>query len=419
MYVFNHNRDVTVAAVASNNIVAIEQTSNLDDAAKKLKIATSKEAEAKLKNYQKRVISMNESLLQLYTNKYSACRDQAQKLIEKYPDNDSLYLILASATYHQHKATKAVEELKKFSEKRPSSLAIRFAAIQLQLLESQPAAALATLETYMNSVKNDKKAYYKPAIIALLVWLYEQIGQSEKAMETLDEASTVWKNDKSFNNKSDNVAPTSTIKQTAAFKLKTGRFQDAVSDYEQLVKADPSDPQAIAGLIAAYAEVDPKKAEQYGNALPAIALNHLDVDTLEKIVPGVKRGYVKKDPNGVHVKKPKTKKKRAVLLPKNMDPNVKPDPEHWIPKQERSTFRMKGKNKKALNKGPQGVSMEGGGIGGTGSANIGGKKYAVSSTPTAAEPTATTPEPVKVKSTAIPTSSSKAGGKKKKGKGRK
>ncbi|GAA5797535.1 hypothetical protein HPULCUR_002923 [Helicostylum pulchrum] len=403
------SKNVTVSAVASNNMVSIEQTKDLQDVAAKLKVATSKEAESKLKNYQKRVISMNETLLQLYSNKYSACRDQAQKLTEKYPDNDNLYLILASATYHQHKAEKAVEELLKFAEKKPTSLAIRFATIQLQLLQSHTADALTTLKNYLETVKGDAKAYYKPAVIALLVWLYEQTGQSEKSMEVLDEASTVWKNDGSF--KSDTVAPTSTIKQTAAFKLKTGRFQDAVADYEQLVKADPSDAQSIAGLIAAYAEVDPKKAEQYGNALPSIALNNLDAETLEKIVPGVKRGYVKKDPNGVHVKKPKTKKKRATLFPKNMNPDVKPDPERWVPKQERSTFRMKGKNKKALNKGPQGVSTEGGGIGGTGSANIGGKKLAP-----AAAVVPDSPEPIKAKPTATP--SAKSGGKKKKGKGR-
>ncbi|KAI8345291.1 hypothetical protein EDC96DRAFT_449323 [Choanephora cucurbitarum] len=386
--------DLTVAAVVSNNVVAIEQASDLEDAAKKLKIATSKEADAKLKQYQKRVISMNESLLQLYNHKYSACRDQAQ-----------------NATYHQHKATKAIEELKKFSEKNPGSLAIRFATIQLQLLESQPAQALATLESYLAAVKQDKHAYYKPALIALLVWLYEQVGQSDKAMAVLDEASSVWKNDSAF--ASSVSAPKSTVKQTAAFKLKTGKYQEAVVDYEQLVKSDPSDAQAIAGLIAAYAEVDPKKAEQYGNALPAIAVDHLDIETLEKIVPGVKRGYVKKDPNGVHVKKPKTKKKRAALLPKKMDPNTQPDPERWLPKYERSTFRMKGKSKKALNKGPQGVMMEGGGIGGTGSANIGGKKAPTTPTAVAAEPTE---EAAKLISTSKSTTNKK---KKGKGKGKK
>jgi signal recognition particle subunit SRP72 len=128
-----------------------------------------------------------------------------------------------------------------------------------------------------------------------LVWLYQQTGQSEKAMETLDKAASIWKSDDSF---ASTHTPTSIVKQTAAFKLKAGRLQEAVEDYEQLVKEDPTDAQAVAGLIAAYAQVDPTKAEQYGSALPEIALNHIDVDTLEKIVPGVKRGYVKKDPNG-------------------------------------------------------------------------------------------------------------------------
>jgi signal recognition particle subunit SRP72 len=38
----------------------------------------------------------------------------------------------------------------------------------------------------------------------------------------------------------------------------------------------------------------------------------------------------------VQKKKKKKKKKR---LPKNYDPNVPPDPERWLPKRERSTYR--------------------------------------------------------------------------------
>ncbi|KAG1056959.1 hypothetical protein G6F43_001180 [Rhizopus delemar] len=402
-----NSKDVSVVTVASNNIVSVEQTKDLDEVAKTLKLATSKEADAKLKGYQKRVILMNESLLHLYSKKYSACRDHAQKLIDKYPDNDTLYLILGSATFHQHKASKAIEELKKYAERRPSSLAIHFATIQLQLLESQHAAALQTLQHYLAAAQ--KQDQYRPALVALLVWLYQQTGQSELAMETLDKAASVWKTDAAFTT---THTPTSIIKQTAAFKLKASRFEEAVADYEQLVKEDPTDAQAVAGLIAAYAQVDPAKAEQYGNALPEIALNHLDIDTLEKVVPGVKRGYVKKDPNSVHVKKPKEKKKRTPLLPKNMDPNVQPDPERWLPKQERSTFRMKGKNKKAANKGPQGAAVEGGGIGGTGSANISGvKKSNSTEQPAAAAVVESVPKPTTV-------STNKSSSKKKKGKGK-
>lgn len=109
----------------------------------------------------------------------------------------------------------------------------------------------------------------------------------------------------------------------------------------------------------------------------------------------------------VHVKKPKEKKKRSPLLPKKIDTNVQPDPERWLPKQERSTFRMKGKNKKAANKGPQGASVEGGGIGGTGSANIGGNKKTV-----------VTEQPSVVAEPKPSTTASKPSSKKKKGKGK-
>jgi signal recognition particle subunit SRP72 len=82
-------------------------------------------------------------------------------------------------------------------------------------------------------------------------------------------------------------------------------------------------------------------------------------------------------PQKVH----KKKKKRKPLLPKSYDPSVPLDPERWLPKRERSTFKTKGKGKgkrkQQLKGGSQGVAVAGGGIGGTGSANIAGKRYAV------------------------------------------
>lgn len=39
--------------------------------------------------------------------------------------------------------------------------------------------------------------------------------------------------------------------------------------------------------------------------------------------------------------KVKKKKKRKPRLPKNYDPNVPPDPERWLPKQERSNYKKK------------------------------------------------------------------------------
>lgn len=328
--------------------------------------------------------------------------------MEKYPGNDDLCLILAAVSAHQNKNSKALADLESFAKKQPQSLAIHFAIIQLQLIESKHSAALATLEGYLQGVKSQPELYYQPALIALLVWLYEQTGQSERAMQTLDDASSQWK---SGTSSTSSKPPSSILKQTAAFKLKARRFQEAAADYEQLVKADPMDSQAIAGLITAYSEVNPALAEKYGNSLPVFESGSLDLATLERVVPGVKRRYMKKDgKEGPAVKKSKKNKKRKPLMPKQYDPNVTPDPERWLPKRERSTYKVKGKNKKALLKGSQGASVVGGGIGGTGSANIGGAKHAAS-------PAEVAPEP---QQEAVVTNSPKpkpAAKKKKKGKG--
>merc|ERR1719312_1119444 len=61
------------------------------------------------------------------------------------------------------------------------------------------------------------------------------------------------------------------------------------------------------------------------------------------------------------IKKKKKRKKKKGKLPKNYNPDVDPDPERWLPRWERSTFKHK-KTKRGANtvgKGTQG-SVQGG-----------------------------------------------------------
>lgn len=57
-------------------------------------------------------------------------------------------------------------------------------------------------------------------------------------------------------------------------------------------------------------------------------------------------------------KKKSKKRKRKGKLPKNYDPNAAVDPERWLPKYERSTFRKKRdrRNRDAPMKGSQGAA---------------------------------------------------------------
>ncbi|KAJ1553512.1 Signal recognition particle core component [Nowakowskiella sp. JEL0078] len=207
-----------------------------------------------------------------------------------------------------------------------------------------------------------------------MVWLHGQIDQVGKAVEWLEKARKVW-----TSNLEKMTDETSVLKQLAAFKLLSNRPREAAADYERIVKNDPSDLKAVAGLIAAYSEFDINLAEKYSSYLPETSEagateDTLNVDELENNVSWV---IGKKTMANV----PDMKRKRKHIIPKNFiyDPNFKPNPERWLPKRERTAYLLQQKKKgrkgeDQLFRGPQGASVAGGGIGGTGSANFGAKK---------------------------------------------
>jgi signal recognition particle subunit SRP72 len=60
--------DISLAAVASNNLVAINKDANVFDSKKKMKVATADGVQLKLTSKQQETISTNQSLLFMHTN---------------------------------------------------------------------------------------------------------------------------------------------------------------------------------------------------------------------------------------------------------------------------------------------------------------------------------------------------------------
>ncbi|KAF9582734.1 hypothetical protein BGW38_010828, partial [Lunasporangiospora selenospora] len=390
--------EVTVPAVAANNLVAIQKDEDLFDSAKKIKSATAKALGAKFFESQKRTISMNELLLNLYQSKFAACRDSARQLLKSQPDNDALYMILAATTLSQKKTAKAIEELREYAQQRPQSVALEFATIQLMLMEGgrDYTAAIESLTRFLTRLPEAER--HQPGFVALLVWLYDQAGQGEKGVELLSESSAIWAKQNQAKG-APKTMPLALLRQTAAFKLRSHRYREAAKDYEELVQADPSDPASIAGLIMAYSYFAPTEAEKYGDALPEMQhAMDLDVEALERVVPGLKREYVSAEPvsgsgldlgrrrgPGSRPRRSGAKKpnKRKARLPKKFDSSAPytADPERWLPLRDRAAARLARTRKagagsrKDMTKGSQGMNMEGGGIGGTGSARIAGREH--------------------------------------------
>ncbi|KAF9978074.1 Signal recognition particle core component [Actinomortierella ambigua] len=442
--------EVTAPAVAANNLVVMQGESDLYDSAKKIKTATAKQLGVKFFESQKRAIAMNEVLLQLYQGKFVACRDTARQLLKTYPNNDALCLILAATQARQKKTAKALEELVEFAQERPQSIALQFAILQLQLSQGDDyVAAIESLRRFLSRLPKEEQ--HRPGMVALLVWLYDQAGQGDKGVELLTESSAIWA--KSGGNK----MPVALQRQMAAFKLRSHRYREAAKDYEALVRADPSDPSAIAGLIMAYSEYEPALAEQYGASLPEMQHHvHLDVEALEKVVPGLKREYNTEEaaaaataaaagtssswlqsalgrrarrghPRRSGAQKPGGRKPR---LPKGMTERSAAgatDPERWLPARDRAAARQARMRKtgagsrKEMNKGAQGMTLEGGGIGGTGSARIAGREHLVAAAQAAAQAQAAAaaaqPAEPETPDVAAIAKAKSSGGKKKKGKG--
>ncbi|KAI8816789.1 uncharacterized protein EV422DRAFT_269307 [Fimicolochytrium jonesii] len=359
--------DMAVTAVASNNLAALKQSQDAHEAATLLKKgASSSGLQHKLNKSQRNVIALNNALLSLFMKKNRDARHRAKAVLEKSPNDENAHLLLAAITFQESKTpAKALEELKGYAKTLPDALGIHLAIAQLLIGQNDVSGALSALSPVVERSSSEHK--YRPAVVSLLVWLYGQANEADKAVQVLQAASKFWQSES--NTKHDPAS----LKQRANLKLRAQQPVEAAKDFEAIVKEDPSDLEAVAGLITAYSEFEPSLAEQYQTYLPANARSKptdQDIEALEALtLSKAKKRSREGDTDGL---RKIVKRKRKPILPKNFDPNVKPDPERWIPKRDRAAFARKGKGKKDIGRGSQGAALVGGGIGGTGSANIGG-----------------------------------------------
>eukprot|EP00164_Ancoracysta_twista_P005066 GFYU01006896.1.p1 GENE.GFYU01006896.1~~GFYU01006896.1.p1 ORF type:complete len:642 (+),score=248.21 GFYU01006896.1:58-1983(+) len=350
--------DQTVAAVAANNLIGLKKDKDLFDSFKKMK-AVSGEVEQKLLTTQQKVISENRALLLLHMGKLEQCREVLHTLRDQYPDSEMPCLISAALHAKQKKFAKCEDVLKSYIAKHSDScLRTQLTLAQIQLNESNTRGAIETL-------KSIDPLQHKPGMVATLVSLFETLNDIEGASKCLNLAVEYWEN-KSATGKDKKVVEETKkliMRETAKFKAKYNKHEEALAIYEKLLTMDKKDFTSMAGLVISAGYVDVKKAEKYDHMLPPIAGDPVDAEMLEgKDAPSTRDTWAKTrkrtaDPMEVDTEKPaKRKKKKKPRLPKNFDPSVQPDPERWLPRRER-TYGKKLKAKKGqLARGPQGAT---------------------------------------------------------------
>lgn len=271
-----------------------------------------------------------------------------------FPDSVMPVLLQAAVLVRENKAGKAEEILGQFAEKFPEKSKV------VLLARAQVAAAASHPHIAAESLAKIPDIQQMPATVATLVSLKERTGDIDGAAAVLDAAIKWWTNSMTEDNKLNLI-----MQEAASFKRRHGREEDAARLYEELVKSHGS-VEALVGLVTTVAHVDVSKAEAYEQKLkPLPGLKGVDVDGLEKTsgakhVEGASQvGVTETYEEGKNKAKAKKKRKRKPKYPKGFDPanpGPPPDPERWLPKRERSSYRPKRKDKRAAQvRGSQGA----------------------------------------------------------------
>ncbi|RZR85500.1 hypothetical protein BHM03_00012495 [Ensete ventricosum] len=344
MAIINRNlSDASSLAVATNNLIALRGTKDVSDSIRRLDRLIEKGAGAKQfqlanGNY---VYNLVVVLLQ--------ARELITVLPEMFPESVTPVLLQAAFLVREKKVAKAEEILLQYANRFPDKSKPVF------LARAQIAAAAGHYQISVESLSKVTDIQNMPATVATLVSLQERMGDFGGANAVLNSAIEWWKNAMTEENKLDLI-----MQEAASYKLNHGREEEAFQLYEKLVNSH-GNIEALLGLVMTAAHTNLEKAELYEKQLRSLSgLKQMNVENLEK-TSGAKHV------EGIHtvrvegfedVKKAKTKKrKRKPRYPKGFDPanpGPPPDPERWLPKRERSSYRPKRKDKRSQIRGSQG-----------------------------------------------------------------
>jgi len=151
--------DISLAAVASNNIVALNKDHDVFDSRKKVKAATSDAVREKLTSVQRRTVDFNQCLLLMYSNQGDACRKRCKELQGLYPDSETPYLIQAALLLREKRSKQSVKCLQDYVS------AVGGACERPQLVMAQTLLADGELEAALSALTSVSTLRHRPAVV--------------------------------------------------------------------------------------------------------------------------------------------------------------------------------------------------------------------------------------------------------------
>ena len=373
-------------AIAANNLAAVRgEKKELGDTRRKIERLTDDKAMALMTRNECRAISFNRIILLLHANKLGAATTAIANFERSNPDSASLTARLRSTLMiRSGKADEAVTMLKDVVDRQASDATDD----AMLLMLAQVAGIAGKLDVVIETLRKlaDEELRYSPTVVATLSQAFAKSGDEDGAMSELEAAALWW----SSSMREDEEAEKSLWAVTFAAAeecFRCARYESAVKFYGMLKDranggAVPSEFEdqrgsVLLGFVRCLSKLDPEEAKSFAEELPDLpGAADIDADNLERTFRG---GIVHARENigskerieaeaeaaaiSSDASKPKKKRrKRKIRYPKDFDPEnpgPPPDPERWLPKKERSTFKKKGQRRKdrEFMKGAQGATL--------------------------------------------------------------
>lgn len=319
-------------------------------------------------------ILRNKAAIDLQCYKRRAVKNHTAHLIKEDPSPSTdlervTWGYLNAAAKARSQADKeALTKILETFEKRPYDVGLLLTIIHFYVQAKKYDSAIDVLHKFFKLVESITESdhadvRYAPGLVALAVALYRTQNRKKDIRDELGRAAAYWQ--------SIPKNSSTTLLREAGIELlhssKPSDLSTAGAAFERLVSHDPDDKIAQAGLIASYATTDYPKVESHLSSLSPVENLTAGIDVSALLEAGVpafpapqvsapekKKRKAADDGEAVDAKpaaaqpsaSEKTKKKKKPRLGKNYDPNVKPDPERWLPVRDRSNYRPKGKKGK-------------------------------------------------------------------------
>lgn len=331
---------------------------------------------SKLFKHQEVGVLRNKAAIDLQCYKRRAVKNRTAHLIKEDPspstnlEKVTLGYLNAAAKARSQADNEALAKILETLEKRPYDVGLLLTVIHFYVQAKKYDSAIDVLQKFFRYIEETGESKhedvrYAPGLVALAVALYRTQHRKRDIRAELGRAAAYWQS-------IPKNSSTTLLREAGVELLHSSKPSDlstAGAAFERLVSQDPDDKIAHAGLIASFATTDYVKVEPHLSSLDSIEKLTAGVDVSALLEAGVPAFPAPATPSPAKKKrkvedsetpadgtatksnvaqpssseKKKTKKPR---LGKNYDPNVKPDPERWLPVRDRSNYRPKGKKGK-------------------------------------------------------------------------